>query len=190
MADGTLKVGTITTSSGSGTITLGQSGETLSIPSGATITNSGTATGFGGDNTPAFKAKLSATQSISNATTTKIDFDSEMFDTNNSYDPTTNQRFTVPSGEAGKYVICSQVYFDDVASTDATRLIYIYKNGYEFLASNIRTVGTTGRGQVVRISDLIELSVGDYIEIFGYTNAGATNIGTGSTRFYGYKIIE
>jgi len=48
MADGTLKVGTITTSSGSGTITLGQSGETISIPSGATLTNSGTATGFGG----------------------------------------------------------------------------------------------------------------------------------------------
>ena len=48
MADGTLKVGTITTSSGSGTITLGQSGETVSIPSGCTVTNSGTATGFGG----------------------------------------------------------------------------------------------------------------------------------------------
>ena len=46
MADGTLKVGTITTSSGLGTITLGQSGETVNIPSGATITNSGTATGF------------------------------------------------------------------------------------------------------------------------------------------------
>ncbi len=30
MADGTLKVGTITTSSGSGTVTLGQSGETIS----------------------------------------------------------------------------------------------------------------------------------------------------------------
>ena len=40
MADGTLKVGTITTSSGSGTITLGQSGETVNV--------SGTAgTGFG-----------------------------------------------------------------------------------------------------------------------------------------------
>ena len=37
MADGTLKVGQITTSSGSGTITLGQSGETLSVPSGATL---------------------------------------------------------------------------------------------------------------------------------------------------------
>ena len=47
MADGTLKVGTITTSSGSGTITLGQSGETIAIPSGVTLTNSGTASGFG-----------------------------------------------------------------------------------------------------------------------------------------------
>ena len=46
MADGTLKVGTITTSSGSGTITLGQSGETISIPSGCTVTNSGTQTGL------------------------------------------------------------------------------------------------------------------------------------------------
>ena len=36
------------TSSGSGTITIGQSGETITIPSGCTITNSGTQTGFGG----------------------------------------------------------------------------------------------------------------------------------------------
>jgi len=34
MADGTLKVGTITTSSGSGTITLGQSGETVNAGTG------------------------------------------------------------------------------------------------------------------------------------------------------------
>jgi hypothetical protein len=34
MADGTLKVGTITTSSGSGTITIGQSGETLNVGTG------------------------------------------------------------------------------------------------------------------------------------------------------------
>ena len=34
MADGILKVGTITTSSGSGTITLGQSGETLNVGTG------------------------------------------------------------------------------------------------------------------------------------------------------------
>ena len=40
MADGTLKVGTITTSSGSGTITLGQSGETVNVGTGATVDSS------------------------------------------------------------------------------------------------------------------------------------------------------
>ena len=41
MANGTLKVSNIQTSSGSGTITLGQSGETITIPSGATQTGIG-----------------------------------------------------------------------------------------------------------------------------------------------------
>ena len=50
-----LKVDTIQDTAGnniinesSNTITIGASGDTISIPSGATITNSGTATGFGG----------------------------------------------------------------------------------------------------------------------------------------------
>ena len=48
MANGTLKVSNIQTSSGSGTITLGQSGETISVPSGATINLSdATQTGVG-----------------------------------------------------------------------------------------------------------------------------------------------
>ena len=34
------------------TLTLGTSGDTISIPSGVTIANSGTATGFGGTTAP------------------------------------------------------------------------------------------------------------------------------------------
>ena len=41
MANGTLKVSNIETSSGSGTITLGQSGETVSVPSGVTMSGMG-----------------------------------------------------------------------------------------------------------------------------------------------------
>ena len=41
MANGTLKVSNIETSSGSGTITLGQSGETISVPSGVTMSGMG-----------------------------------------------------------------------------------------------------------------------------------------------------
>jgi len=40
MTDGTLKVGTITTSSGSGTITIGQSGETIDMANGSITLNS------------------------------------------------------------------------------------------------------------------------------------------------------
>tara|TARA_Y100001938_G_C8059488_1_gene416353 strand:+ start:205 stop:864 length:660 start_codon:yes stop_codon:yes gene_type:complete len=48
MADGILKVGQIQTSSGSGTITIGQSGETISVPTGATINlSNATQTGVG-----------------------------------------------------------------------------------------------------------------------------------------------
>ena len=47
MANGTLKVSNIETSSGSGTITLGASGETVTIPSGCTLNSAGTLSGFG-----------------------------------------------------------------------------------------------------------------------------------------------
>ena len=74
MADGTLKVGTITTSSGSGTITLGQSGETITIPSGATVSGAGA-------NTPAFEAKRSANQTASAAAFTKMELNTVLYNT-------------------------------------------------------------------------------------------------------------
>jgi hypothetical protein len=110
MANGTLKVSNIQTSSGSGTITLGQSGETINIPSGCTITNSGTQTGFGGANTPAFSAKMSGTQTISHNTSTKVTFDTEVFDTDSAYDHSTNYRFTPQT--AGKYSVSHMLYLD------------------------------------------------------------------------------
>ena len=76
----------------SGTITLGESGETLTIPSGVTLTNNGTASGFGGNNTPAFHAYRSSTQTLTNNANSKILFDTEEFDTDNAYDSTTNYR--------------------------------------------------------------------------------------------------
>ena len=44
---GTIKTTNIQSISGSGTVTLGTSGETFNVPSGVTISNSGTASGFG-----------------------------------------------------------------------------------------------------------------------------------------------
>ena len=174
------------------TLTIGASGDTITIPSGATITNSGTATGFGGTNTPAFQAKMSASQSFLSGVTFKVDFDTEVFDTDSAYDPTTNQRFTVPSEKAGKYYIHAKILYDDIASTDLQETIRIYKNGAFYAFSSRRTVGTTGRDATVSISEILNLSVGDYIEIYANTNAGDGTLATGNAYnvFEGFKIIE
>ena len=86
-------------------VTLGASGKTITIPSGATITNSGTATGFAA-NTPAFMSQISANQSVSHDTQTKINFDTKIFDTDTNFD-TTNKRFTPTT--AGKYFLSCNV---------------------------------------------------------------------------------
>ena len=55
---------------------------------------------------------MSASQSYSSGNNTKVDFDTEDFDTDGAYD-TSNQRFTVPSGKAGKYFVHIHVTVDD-----------------------------------------------------------------------------
>jgi hypothetical protein len=94
---------------GSGTVTLGTSGDTFSIPSGVTLSNSGTATGFGGNNTPAFQANFTTSQTLSDNVWTKMQANTEDFDTDSAYDNSTNYRFTVPSGEGGKYFLYSRM---------------------------------------------------------------------------------
>ena len=100
-------------------VTLGASGKTITIPSGATITNSGTATGFGGDNTPAFMAHVSGNQSISSSTDTLVAFNSEVFDSDSAYDNTaTNYKFTVPTGEAGNILFMQDLHIQQVHQTE------------------------------------------------------------------------
>ena len=177
-------------SQGSGTITIGASGETTNIV--GTLQNNGA--GVGGTNTPAFQAKLSASQSFSQSATFKVDFDHEVFDTAGAYDPTTNQRFTVPSGQAGKYYIHARIFYNDINSTDAYQNIYIYKNGSSEAVGSRRTVGTTGRDATVSVSQILDLSVSDYVEIYAVTNAGNGSLAGSSSSsvciFEGYKIIE
>ncbi len=67
----TMQIGSTNTS----TINLGVSGDTVNIPAGVTIANSGTATGFGETNTPSIKAVRSSAQAIATSTSTVLIFD-------------------------------------------------------------------------------------------------------------------
>ena len=150
-------------------------------------------------NTPAFHARMSANQTLSNATLTKVQFNTEEFDTNSAYDSTTNYRFTVPSGQGGKYFIYSSIHgkSNDVPSDLQAVKLAIYKNG-----SSISINGTdprnAGFGYFFTAYSHITLSLvaTDYIEIFGYIITGSgtptiINDSVSHTNSFGaFKIIE
>ena len=121
----TVSVNTGATTNLAGNVTLGASGKTITVPAGATITNNGTQTGFGGNNTPYFKARLTATQSGIGTNNTKVAFNERVIDSDNLFD-TTNHRFLPTT--AGTYVFNTvQRLYSSTANTNFT--CYLFKNG-------------------------------------------------------------
>jgi hypothetical protein len=148
-------------------------------------------------NRPAFEAHLSANQTLTDATTTKIEFDTEVFDTDDCYDNSTNYRFT--PNVAGKYLITVQPNFDsNAASNLANTLVAIYKNGSVYkqinFAPNDNFLGTG----FISLSAIIDMNgSSDYVEGFVNVNDTSGNpdleAETGdykkATSFSGYKLI-
>ena len=150
---------------------------------------------FGQTNTPSFFATKSATQNISNNAYTKVEINTEVFDTDSVYDNSSNYRFTVPSGKAGKYFLFAQV---TLSHTNKWRegLVAFYKNGNQDSTTRGYKYFGSGNNQAedfaVNISGAYDLSVGDYIEVYGYINGGASTQArfiSNGTNFGGYKII-
>ena len=145
--------------------------------------------------TPAFQVYLSSAQSISNATYNKAQYDSKSWDTDNAFDNTTNYRFTVPSGKAGKYAFYSTVFFDDINSGQLG-ILRPYKNGSSISNSpgpaQLNQVYSSGSAHNIYVNyyGVLDLAVGDYIEMFLYQNTGAAiNARSTNTQFGGYRII-
>jgi hypothetical protein len=174
------------------TLTLGTSGDTITVPSGATFNVAGTlqSGGVSVANTPAWKAGISS-QSLSYNTATKIDYDNEITDTDSAYD-TTNKRFTVPSGKGGTYII--HAFYRTGTGTDINSFdLFVYKNGSTLENSEEMDAFTMSYSyNTVQATGMVTLSASDYIEIYakqsddnstntiGYSNEG---------RFWGYKLI-
>ena len=194
MANGTLKVSNIQTSSGSGTITIGQSGETISIPSGCTLTNSGTATGFtSGSMQPAFRATMSADQDgNSSETNLKVAFNTETYDEGSCYDHSSNYRFTVPSGEAGKYLIIAHTHTRASANAYSGKACRLYKNGSFLTESQTATAGDDlhqTRTNNEEVTTIENLSAGDYIEVYAKVFGSAFNVESEGSYFTACKLL-
>ena len=181
------------------TINLGKSGDTINIPSGATLNVAGTA-GTGLTNTPAWYARLGSTQTISNQTYTKIQFGSEVVDTDSAYDNSTNYRWTCPSGKAGKYYIFGNIYMDSGEDNGYKYgWLQFRRNGTAFAEHIIDSRDSLGRQNSVGHAFINDVAVNDYYEIFAYISdtSGSPTIKGGSagasdgnsSNFGGYKLI-
>jgi len=151
MANGTLKVGTITTSSGSGTIT---------VSGGVTLT---------GQSYPAFEAYLSGNQTISDGVNTVVAFNTEVLDTNSAYD-TSSYEFTVPANEAGKYFVYTHCYGSSQASAElADQTLRIQKDdgsGYSlYKDTQADYTGNKIQSDNIHLSAIMDLAVGDKIRV-------------------------
>ena len=195
MANGTLKVSNIETSSGSGTITVGASGETVDFSNGTITLNSSM------KNTPAFEAKMTGVSSaISHATLTSLTvFDSEDLDTDSAFDTSTG-KFTPQT--AGKYYVECQVHLN---ASDSSQMnfayVQIFKNGSSGSSYDKRTIqqednrSNPGRGMGLVTSGIFDMNgSSDFVYAGVYINTNNTSAGTISGEsnyswFRGYKLI-
>lgn len=147
----------------------------------------GTVTGAGGVNTPSFLATQSAQQSIATTTSVKLQCNTEAFDTDNTYDNSTNYRFT--PAVAGKYYLMAMASLENL---EADRKFYMSfsKNG-SFLSGTNHLVMP---GAVDNVSNLVSFidtaNTTDYYEAFIYhTSDSAKSTVVNATFFGAYKII-
>jgi len=145
---------------------------TLPDNTGTILTSASTIAGTG----PAFSAYASATQSLSNSTLTKIQFNTEEFDTANCYDNATNYRFTPNVGGYYQITMASAIGSTATGVANTQLVCAIYKNGSFFKFGGSTLLNNT-YDMLAAVSALIYLNGStDYVE--GYLrqiSGGALN---------------
>lgn len=135
---------------------------------------------------PAFRAYLSATQSITNSVVTKVNIDTKtgdnFFDTNNWFD-TTNKRYTPQI--AGYYFFTGLVRV--IGTNQSSQAAYLYKNGNQYVVGEIARTAISSVSLHVVVSAVSYMNgSSDYMELWGlcaatspsfdYTNSTTTSI--------------
>ena len=167
-------------SQGSGTITIGASGETVALASGVKQSNI---------LDPMFQAELDSEQSISDATTTIVAFETKTFDTDNCYS-TSTYRFT--PNKAGKYFVHAQTFPDSQGNSDLDDcFLYLYKNGSEIHQSGMNFGDNDTRNTTLNLCFIVDMNgSSDYLDVrvFIDDNSGTPRLQSTKSAFLAYRI--
>jgi len=190
-----IKVNEIIKQSGS-SITIGESGDTITIPSGATLNSAGTNTLNGIANSKLFYAYLNSNQdTLQNNTFVKVNMGHEVFDVDSVYDTSSYKYIPASTGyyylNAGVKIRQLNTYMREVG-------IAIYKNG-SMIMREIQMFGTSdilGNDYSVTVNSIHNsTSTSDYFEVYAFYNTGSGSNNYRATAeqemtyFTGYKLI-
>jgi hypothetical protein len=134
-------------------------------------------------NQPAFSAYLGSNQTISSGVITKVQINTEEFDTNSNYDHVTNYRF-LPT-VAGYYQVTANAAITSIGTSYYQ--LYIYQNGSNFKQGPITAASGTYNNSV---NALIYFNGStDYIELYGQCTGAITVFGAGSNATYFQAVM-
>ena len=174
------------TINGTGTITGISAG---GLPS-ATVTQATLATPVAGTG-PAFSAYLSSNQSITTSTFTKLQANTEDFDTASCFNNTGSTVGSIPAyaflPNVAGYYQCEGRVESTVNGTNT--FITIYKNGVEFKRGETKVMSFNA-GTGGNISTLIYLNgTTDYIEFYGYIVGTSPAFASGAVSSYIQAVL-
>ena len=150
----------------------------------------GTVTGAGGTMTPAFNVYISSGYTVSDNTSTKVQFNTEILDTDSKFD-VSNYRFTPTI--AGKYFFIMTLYSDAGAEGIVNNIqSLIYKNGSAITGARaiLDLRNNPGVSACATVSTIATLDTDDYIEFYGKVDVTSGTIyHKDESHAVGYKII-
>lgn len=174
-------------------LSLGTANQVVAVNSGGSALEFQTAAG---GSTPAFAAELSSTMTgQSDNSYFKVNCNTEILDSNGTYDNSSNYRFT--PGVAGKYFIYGHVLGRGDSDGLRETKVAIYKNGSRI--SHVTSgnqgseVGTSYDGTSTTIGVILDSDDNDYFELYTQIDVASGNVravgAQGKTVFGGFKIV-
>ena len=131
-------------------------------------------------NMPAFSAYQSSAQTLSSATFTKLQFQTEEWDTANCFDNTTNYRFT--PNVAGYYLVTGSM---TLGASNSNNFVQIYKNG------SVARYGSQNTVDRSQISSYIYLNgTTDYIELYGRVVTGQVLDASATNTYFQASLVR
>lgn len=153
------------------------SGTVVTTGSTAVVTQTMLGAGVSG-NGPTFSAYQSSPQTLTSGVMTKIQFQTEEWDTANCFDSTTNYRFT--PNVAGYYSITGKIQPNNTYSAG---IIAVYKNGALYKYGNYNN--NTSATAISSMTCLVYLNgTTDYVELWASLYSGQPLVATADMTYF------